>query len=298
VDRQFNKKQAEAKMMLDLLAIDREDAILLMDYMARWFEKGSGSRVMSEFKSFDEFLPFRYEDAAAPYVCIWVYKADRIVVANITPRFYLEFCRFAMGVKVSEEQRQDVDHITRPVMTAMVLANDYYSFDKEYDEYLSLPGSEEPRNSISLLMKQHDKTLPEARLFLQQKMVELEQEYLSNRGKYEGTHHDMPTDLRKFLDAAEFAGSGAVYWCSVCPRYNDFVPFEKVLGVEPDVDFPDVNSNQEQLSTIFSPPVNRSDTPNEAILNSTSARQWDARQFTEVRCEKILDKVSYEGKPS
>ncbi|GAB7325549.1 hypothetical protein MBLNU13_g09550t2 [Cladosporium sp. NU13] len=268
VDRQFNKKQAEAKMMLELLAIDREEAILLMDYMARWFKRGSGSRLLSEFKSFDEFLPFRYEDAAAP--------------------FYLEFCRFAMGAKVSEEQRQDVDHITRPVMTAMVLANDYYSFDKEYDEYLSVPGSEEPRNSICLLMKQHEKTLSEARLFLKQKMIELEQEYSSNRQDYEATHPDMPTDLKKFLDAAEFAGSGAVYWCCVCPRYNDFVPFKKQLGMGLDGDESSVDNNDEQPDD---PPANRGDTPNEAMLNDISAQPSNANHFTEVRHEKVLDKI-------
>lgn len=69
--------------MLDLLAIDREDAILLMEYMARWFKKGSGSRVMSEFKSFDDFVPFRYEDAAAPYVCVEVTKKPPCVMANL-----------------------------------------------------------------------------------------------------------------------------------------------------------------------------------------------------------------------
>lgn len=57
-------------MMLNLLAIDREEAIFLMDCMARWLNNGSGSRGMSSFKSFDAFLPFRYEDAAAPYVCV------------------------------------------------------------------------------------------------------------------------------------------------------------------------------------------------------------------------------------
>jgi ophiobolin F synthase len=190
-------------------------------------------------------------------------------MANITPRFYLEFCRFAMGVKVSEEQREAVDHITRPIMTVMVLANDYYSYDKEHDEYLSLPGSEEPRNSISLLMKQHGKTLPEARLFLQEKMVEFEQEYLSNRKEYDAKHQDIPTDLRKFLDAAELAGSGAFYWCSVCPRYNDFLPFEKQLGVELDVNSSGLDSNPEQPPTVLSPPLNRRDTPNEALLSDS-----------------------------
>jgi hypothetical protein len=53
-----------------------------------------------------------------------------------------------MGLKVSEEERQAVAHITWPIMLVMVLANDYYSFDKEYDEYMAAPGHELPRNAI------------------------------------------------------------------------------------------------------------------------------------------------------
>lgn len=183
-------------------------------------------------------------------------------------------------------------------MTVMVLANDYYSFDKEYDEYISLPGSEEPRNSICLLMKQHGKTLPEARLFLKQKMLGLEQEYRSNRKEYEATHQNMPTDLRKFLDAAEYAGSGAFYWCSVCPRYNAFVPFKTPPVIEQDANFSDIDSNQNKPPTILSTELNGSSTPNQMIPNGYAAQPLDADHFTEVSCKILSDKVSYGDKPS
>ena len=65
VDRRHNKKQAEAKTILDLIALDREHALLLVDYLRRWMRM-TKTRTVSDFKTLDEWIPFRFEDVASP----------------------------------------------------------------------------------------------------------------------------------------------------------------------------------------------------------------------------------------
>ena len=58
--------QLEAKMILDVMAIDRDDAFIIMDKWKEWLAV-AGTRRANDFKSFDEWEAFRYQDGAIPY---------------------------------------------------------------------------------------------------------------------------------------------------------------------------------------------------------------------------------------
>lgn len=55
-------------MILEIMAIDKEDAFSIMNTWQQWLEQGNGTRKANEFASFDEWVNYRYEDGAMPLV--------------------------------------------------------------------------------------------------------------------------------------------------------------------------------------------------------------------------------------
>jgi hypothetical protein len=106
-------------------------------------------------------------------------------------------------------------------------------------------------------------------------------------------------DLRKYLDAAEFLGVGGFYWCSVSPRYHDFVPYTKRPEAEQD---PTLSQNlagiveniQGNKSTVLAAPINGNDSSDQVMQASLGPKPSGAEQFTEMSLNILSDKVRNE----
>ncbi|KAK2760326.1 hypothetical protein FQN54_002394 [Arachnomyces sp. PD_36] len=197
---QNGKRQLAAKLLLDAIAIDRDAGFMIRDSWSQWHNTTSGSRPANDFQSFDEWTGFRYENAAIP--------CTHLIAALGT------------GVSISKEEIEAVAHVVRPVLMAVTLANDYYSFDKEVIQYEREGGTTGIMNSIWILMRQHGIDEEKARRLLAQKVIQLEREYLALREAYEKANPNMPQNVKAWIDVAAYLDSGAQYWMSFCSRYN------------------------------------------------------------------------------
>ena len=56
------KRQIQAKMMLEMLSIDRECALTTMKVWAKFVELASGRQHYEDFKSLDEYMEYRVLD--------------------------------------------------------------------------------------------------------------------------------------------------------------------------------------------------------------------------------------------
>ena len=64
------KRQIESKTLLEAMKIDKDHALLIMNHWKQWLKDGAATRAANEFRSFDEWLPYRYQDAALEYGAI------------------------------------------------------------------------------------------------------------------------------------------------------------------------------------------------------------------------------------
>lgn len=62
------KRQLEAAAILDMVSSYGEHAFNCVDAWGIYLVKGMGSRAAIDFHMFDDWLSYRYEDAALPFV--------------------------------------------------------------------------------------------------------------------------------------------------------------------------------------------------------------------------------------
>ena len=61
-DRKSGKKQIQAKMLSEMIAIDKERALATMKAWAKFVENASGRQHHTHFVSLDEYIPYRVID--------------------------------------------------------------------------------------------------------------------------------------------------------------------------------------------------------------------------------------------
>ncbi|KAL4863209.1 hypothetical protein BDV12DRAFT_206695 [Aspergillus spectabilis] len=108
-------KQIQFKMLLELLSIDApcaEDVIDSWKTMIATTAKQDKKRV---FGKLEEYVEYRIIDTGAPFV-------DMLM-------------RFGMGIKLTPDEQKRIEPIVKPCSAALGLANDYFSFDIEWEKF-------------------------------------------------------------------------------------------------------------------------------------------------------------------
>lgn len=60
--KRVGKKQIQSKILLEMMAIDREGALVTMKAWAKFLEVGSSRQHNTRFTSLEEYLPYRIMD--------------------------------------------------------------------------------------------------------------------------------------------------------------------------------------------------------------------------------------------
>ncbi|KAJ9273363.1 hypothetical protein DTO212C5_437 [Paecilomyces variotii] len=110
-------KQIQSKMLLQLLSIDTPCAEVVIDSwktMVSTTAKQDKSRI---FENLDEYVDYRIIDTGAPFV-------DTLM-------------RFGMGIRLTPEEEERLSSVVKPCYAALGLANDYFSFDVEWEDFRS-----------------------------------------------------------------------------------------------------------------------------------------------------------------
>ena len=151
-----------------------------------------------------------------------------------------------MGVVIPEEEKEAVRHIVEPILTNVIMINDYYSFEREYEEYIINGKKHDMRNSVWFLMQHEGLEERQAKQRVLEEALELERNYTIARRAYEESHPDMAQRIARYLDAAMFLATGAWYWATFSSRYRYIYRLENV----PDHRLVDISLDAEENAAL------------------------------------------------
>lgn len=219
------KSQMQAKLILELLAINEPQAMVLLKCWEGLVKGESGSQHFN-FQRLDEYLPHRVINLGQTYVLIHLNAL--VLELNEVTRFWFGIITFAMGLTISPDEAERANNITDPAYATLALANDFFSWEKEYIEFKQNPTSDDMANAIWIIMKEHSVDLEEAKKICQDKIRESCEEYVRRHREFERqATGKVSKDLLRYLAALEFSISGNVVWSQYTHRYNFHKPAAK-----------------------------------------------------------------------
>lgn len=127
--------------------------------------------------------------------------------------------QFSLGMHISPEEHELVQPIIDAATRGLLLANDYFSWEREYRE-LQSGQSKRMVSAVELFIRTRGLSIKTAKDEVKRMIIESEGEFCQLRDELYSTHPDISPKLRRWIDCAGLAVSGNHYWCSACPRQN------------------------------------------------------------------------------
>ncbi|KAJ9364273.1 geranylgeranyl pyrophosphate synthase [Paecilomyces variotii] len=194
-------KQIQSKMLLQLLSIDAPCAEVVIDSwktMVSTTAKQDKSRI---FENLDEYVDYRIIDTGAPFV-------DTLM-------------RFGMGIRLTPEEEERLSSVVKPCYAALGLANDYFSFDVEWEDFRSgRCGESTMTNLVWLFMKWYQIDAAEAKSRVREVTNGYEEEFRKRKDAFLAGEGKGNIKLATYLRALEYQIPGNVAWSIRCPRYH------------------------------------------------------------------------------
>ncbi|KAF7125867.1 hypothetical protein CNMCM5793_002160 [Aspergillus hiratsukae] len=151
-------KQIQSKMIMELLSIDGPCAEVVIDAWKTMIATTAKLDKTRPFSNLEEYVDYRIIDTGAPFV-------DTLM-------------RFGMGILLTAEEERCLAPIVKPCYAALGLANDYFSFDVEWEEFQSgSSGKSTMTNLVWLFMQWHQVDVQEAKRRVREVTNRYEDEY-------------------------------------------------------------------------------------------------------------------------
>ena len=127
---------------------------------------------------------------------------------------------FGMGVTLSKEEDIKLEQIRKPCYAALGLANDFFSFDREYADFEKSGKSQTLTNAVWLHMQWYNTDVHEAKRMTLEATRRYEEQFLKSCAEFRQHNTRMSEKLDIYLDALAYQVSGNVVWSLNCPRYQ------------------------------------------------------------------------------
>jgi hypothetical protein len=137
---------------------------------------------------------------------------------------------FGMGMTLTTEEDELVADIVRPCYASLALANDYFSFDREWQEAQE-EGASKPLNAVYLYMKWQGVTIAEAKQHVRKATNHFEKQFLELCDRFRQAHPGADK-LSTYLQCLSYQVSGNVVWSLNCPRYHPEYRYDPNAGLE------------------------------------------------------------------
>lgn len=138
---------------------------------------------------------------------------------------------FGMAMTLTKEEDEQVARIIRPCYAALALANDYFSFDREWQEAQE-EGASKPLNAVWLYMQWEGVGIAEAKHLVRKAANHYEREYLDLCNDFKTKHGPLSDKLDLYLKGLSYQVSGNVVWSLNCPRYHPEHRYDPNAGLE------------------------------------------------------------------
>ncbi|KAJ0333862.1 hypothetical protein COL922a_010361 [Colletotrichum nupharicola] len=178
-DRSMKMKRYISKCLLEAMEIDRPRALRMINtYRSKWLDVMERSDV-NEINSLEEYLIFRN--------------------LNGGMEAFWSMVEFGMAVDISEQQKTAVRPIFQAAESALVLTNDYWSWDREWRQAQQ---TNDPRivNAVHLFMRTQDLSMEQAKETVRQKIIDYEQTFARLRAEFLGENPNADLYLKKYIE--------------------------------------------------------------------------------------------------
>ncbi|KAK3399185.1 isoprenoid synthase domain-containing protein [Sordaria brevicollis] len=212
----LGRKQIQAKMMLQLTQTDPVCAKRVMGVWQTMLETTKKDKSKS-FADLEEYLEFRIIDTGAPF-------AESLML-------------FGMGETLTKEEDALLAPIIRPCHASLALANDYFSFDREWTEYqdaLSSSSSSDvgvPINGVYLYTQWQNVDIPTAKQLVREAANRFEADFLQKCQEFRESGKSNEK-LDRYLRGLSYQITGNVVWSLNCPRYHPEMRYDPNKGLE------------------------------------------------------------------
>lgn len=129
---------------------------------------------------------------------------------------------------LTKKEEESLAHIIRPYYASLALANDYFSFDREWQEAQAPKGSK-PINAVWLHIQWHGVCASTAKQLVRNASNEYEREFLDLCDKYRNDHGHNSGKIECYLKGLAYRVSGNVVWSLNCPRCNPQYRYDLTL---------------------------------------------------------------------
>ncbi|RAH78110.1 geranylgeranyl pyrophosphate synthase [Aspergillus japonicus CBS 114.51] len=192
-------KQVQSKMLLELFAIDSTCAQVVLDSWKTMINTTATKDKTRAFRDWEEYVDYRIIDTGAPFV-------DMLM-------------RFGMGFVLTSEEQASIEPVVRPCYAALGLANDYFSFDVEWEEFQH-SAETTMTNAVWLCMHWHGVDVPAAKEMVRQVTTNFEREFQQRVAEYIAGDGRENRKVQVYLRALGYQIPGNVAWSLRCPRYH------------------------------------------------------------------------------
>ncbi|CEN60910.1 hypothetical protein ASPCAL07581 [Aspergillus calidoustus] len=196
-------KQIQSKMLLELLAIDARCAEVVINSWKEMISTTAKQDKTQAFDTLEEYVDYRIIDTGAPFV-------DMLM-------------RFGMGILLTPEEQARTAPIVKPCYAALGLANDYFSFDIEWEEFQREGAKTTMTNAVWLFMQWEGLSVEDAKRRVREVTNMYERQYLKNVEEFCASEGKDEPKLQEYLRAQGHQVPGNVAWSLRCPRYHPWL---------------------------------------------------------------------------
>lgn len=145
-------------------------------------------------------------------------------------RFVESVMLWGMGMALSEEEDDALADVVQPCYAALALANDYFSFEREWDE--ACHGGPKPMNAVWLHMHWHGINALAAKAMVKDAANRYESTFLDRSDEFRRNSPIASNKLDRYLSGLAYQVSGNVVWSLNCPRYHPQFRHDSDVTVE------------------------------------------------------------------
>ncbi|KAF2165560.1 hypothetical protein M409DRAFT_24413 [Zasmidium cellare ATCC 36951] len=193
----IKRRQLQAKMAVELIDMDRDKGL---ECLRLWKEMSHVFVSIRDvnFRTLDEYLPFRFVDAGCPWT--------------------MSLLCFSMDFALTKAEEVELSHITISAYNAWVLVNDYFSWEKEVLNYKANGSVGEIVSAVFLFMRWYSVDAKQAKELLRAEIISREKIYSELKERHL-RQANVTERTRYWFTLLDLVTAGNFIWSMTTARY-------------------------------------------------------------------------------
>ncbi|KAF5679617.1 terpenoid synthase [Fusarium heterosporum] len=192
------RRQLQAKMVMELMEVDKDQA---KETLRLWKEMSDVFVQIRDMKftTLEPYLKVRVVDAGCPWT--------------------MSLLCFSMNFKLSKDEEEKMDAITSAAYDAWVLVNDYFSWEKEWNNHQANGATGVIANAIFLFMDWYSIGREEGKKMLRKEIISRENRYCKLKEDF--IAKGLATEkTRQWMELLDLVTAGNFVWSMTTARYR------------------------------------------------------------------------------